>query len=643
VSVAKAVHSGVAYLRRAQRPDGGFIGQVSPDEHDFSHTRKRPTIFFTALILASLHESEDSATIRKRAAAFLLSHAGAAWSWNYWMRTGEGLRMPAYPDDLDDTACALIAVGRYAPDVMDGEVLGHLANQLISAEVEPGGPYRTWLVDTPASAALRTPDIAVNANIGRLLALQNVTLPGLESFLTAAIKEQRLTSPYYVGPIPILYFLSAWYGGSGVEQLREMVNQQLRAASTVPALTQALLVTAGVHLGCDAVLLRSAIRYLQAAQRVDGSWPAAAMYYEMTIDGAMHCAGSAALTTAFCIEALTTQRQLSRLPTAGQRAAALPVTPAGVVRQLVRYSNSVPHSGLRRRFRALVRTVASRDRDHQITGMADRMAQACAQTLPPTTLLQLNAGSLAGWVAYTIYDDFLDGEGKVELLGVANLALRATLASFRAALPESTAFQQLVDDAFSCMDGANTWEVVSARATVRDERLRLSRLPQYGDYAQLAERSWGHTLASCGVLMAAGFAVDSAELVQLQRFFRHFLIARQLNDDAHDWEDDIRCGQISAVVAMLLRKEGTKSININLTGEFGALRERFWEETIVQTSILIQGHIDLAREALAACQAIRHPELLSPWIDKLEHSAQAALAGRAEAKRFIATMAPPQL
>jgi geranylgeranyl pyrophosphate synthase len=163
-------------------------------------------------------------------------------------------------------------------------------------------------------------------------------------------------------------------------------------------------------------------------------------------------------------------------------------------------------------------------------------------------------------------------------------------------------------------------------------------LPQYGDYTQLAERSWGHTLTASGVLMAAGSAPASQELVQLQRFFRHFLIARQLNDDAHDWEDDLRCGHITAVVALLLGSESHKGIRLKLANHIGSLRERFWEETIVQVTQLIQEHIGTAREALAACPAIQHPEQLLSWIDKLERSAQAVIDGRTEAKRFIATM-----
>ncbi len=59
------------------------------------------------------------------------------------------------------------------------------------------------------------------------------------------------------------------------------------------------------------------------------------------------------------------------------------------------------------------------------------------------------------------------------------------------------------------VDAANTWEYLHARATVNNNVITYISLPDYGDYRQLAERSWGHMLAASGVLCLAGYDLTS--------------------------------------------------------------------------------------------------------------------------------------
>ncbi len=62
-------------------------------------------------------------------------------------------------------------------------------------------------------------------------------------------------------------------------------------------------------------------------------------------------------------------------------------------------------------------------------------------------------------MAYTTYDDFLDGNGQPILLPSANMALRNLTNLQKQTLPENQAFQQEVRQIMDRMDAANTWEI----------------------------------------------------------------------------------------------------------------------------------------------------------------------------------------
>ncbi len=636
--MVKAIERAVAYLHKTQSSDGGFLGLASAHPDDFAAAHHHPTVFFSALILECLADVPQGQSVRDNLARFLLRHKSETWSWNYWVRGEVAAKLRAYPDDLDDTACALAALYHHDPRLVDGAVQAHLASQLIAAEVKPGGPYRTWLVGSTASEVWRDVDVAVNANIGYLLSLLGVELPGLEGYITGRLEGEGLASTYYVGTAPTLYFVARWYRGVARKELSRLITTQLAAKEHYTnSLMQAMLITAALRVGIEPGRLRTAVERLISCQGDEGGWPATALYYEPPVDGALYYAGSSALTTAFCLEALGSyKRSLVVVRQPGQ------TDQMKVMAGALERSNLISHYELRRRFRTQIRQLAAHDHDRQITAIATTTALALGVQLPASTLLKLNVASLSGWVAYTIYDDFLDGEGRPSLLGAANVALRQTLQSFLSALPKDALFQQAVSTALDRVDGANTWEVVRARASVQRGVVRIKRLPDYGDYAQLAERSWGHTLAATGVMRAAGYLPEGPEIMHLEEFFRHFLIARQLNDDAHDWEEDLSRGHLTAAVTLLLRVEGMPCI-IDLASQREGLRLRFWEETITLITSLIKHHAMLARRALVKCVPLRHTEEFERLIAALERSAQRALVGRDEAQKFIATYRRPVL
>jgi hypothetical protein len=480
--------------------------------------------------------------------------------------------------------------------------MAHLAQNLIGAESSHGGPYRTWL--TTNLSPWNDIDITVNTNIGYLLSLHGIALPKLEAYIADVIRHDRLTSPYYITALPTIYSLARWYHGPGHERLQELTTAQLHRATD--PLSLSLAIASAVRLNLPNRLIQPSMDRLEQQQDNDGHWPTHPLFVGAPINGRRQLVGTKALTTTLALEAMTLFSQSQ-------------VRPKAIVTKNPDLKRArVQTKDLDRRYQSQLDHLIRHDRDRQITSIATLTAQAFDLTVDAETLAHLNSASLHGWIAYTIYDDFLDGEGRPELLGVANLALRQTVANFDLALPQNTAFGHLVHTTLDIVDGANTWEMVHAR--------NLGQPPDYADLAQLAERSWGHMLAACGVLTAAGYDLDGPEIQSLQTFFRHFLIARQLNDDAHDWEDDLHAGHVSAVVAILPLQLAP-----------GALRLHFWNETIVEVSNLIFDHIGKARQALADCPGLKDPTTFELWLTRLEVAAQQALDGREQSRRFIET------
>lgn len=572
----------------------------------------------------------EAGHLNHKAADFLLSQRSSEWSWNYWRRGVPKEQAPHYPDDLDDTTNALAALQLITPAVIDGTVLGQVARLLISAEAQNGGPYCTWL-NAPPGKDWQDVDPVVNANIGYFLSLQGVSVPSLNNFLDHCLQKRSLTSPYYVGTIPCLYFLSSWFTDKTGRIDQELIKL-LGEPGELNAVMLSLVITASCNRCLSRKSITQAIEHLLSLRTGD-HWPAEALYLDPARKGIQHFAGSAVLTTAFATEALhaydiyMTSIAIKRTNTPLKKQ--IPSNPTLLAART--YARSLPTT-TRRTYLTGIRLIERADSAAQVTLIATIAAKAYAKPIPESVCLHLNLASLNGWLAYTIYDDFLDDEGKPLLLGTANIAQRQMLQHFTKALPIDSGFHALVEQALDTVDTANTWEVTHARVNRENNILRYT-LPKYGNHKQLAERSQGHMLAMCGVAIASGFSINSTEVYNLRRFFHHFLIAKQLNDDAHDWQEDLHAGHISSVVSLLLKQKAPSKCDLDT--DIPMLRIHFWESTVHEVSELILAHLKYARHHLSK-SGMKNPQLLETLLMPLEKAARAAASQQTQAKKFIA-------
>lgn len=116
----------------------------------------------------------------------------------------------------------------------------------------------------------------------------------------------------------------------------------------------------------------------------------------------------------------------------------------------------------------------------------------------------------------------------------------------------------------------------------------------------LAWRSCIHIL---GPLIVASFtpSLSGKDLDTLTSGLHHYLIARQLGDDIHDWREDLTAGRISAVVALLLARQNLPEHSVlRLEALTRAIQKDFLNIGVVQISELILEH---ARQAFAELTA----------------------------------------
>jgi hypothetical protein len=635
----KAMHGGITkglrYLQALQQPDGGFSSFSSPSR-TFKQRYEYHTTFVPALMLNALSGVSEAAAIRSGLSAFLLKQRTPHWSFNYWARGAKERQTLPYPDDLDDTFCALIGLYRHDSSLVDADALAKIIKLLLATEATIGGPYRTWLVPKTGPKIWLDVDLAVNANIAYFLTLIGSPLPNLNAFIEQAVEADQYESSYYPSAYPVLYYLARTYDGAQKTQLvRAFLERRLAAGHWQTPLQTSLALSGLAHLASD-TSPAAAVDFLLASQKPDGSWPAEAFCTDPGRDGKIHYHGAAALTTALAIEALH-----SLSPKAPANPPGQPPTDRradNLYNQVVNQARA--HFGaldidLRTLSLDFLERLLGGDKQREIVMLPYFFLQSLRQppALPDETLVHLCAANLYGWIAYTIYDDFLDDEGDPKLLSIANVSLRASLLGFQRAVPEHEDFQDLVLQTFDTIDAANTWEVTHCRFARSDASITIGRLPRYGRRARLADRSLGHTLTPLAVLVAAGQSPGSLAVRSVQASLRHYLIARQLSDDMHDWERDLRAGHITFVVKSILEDLSVPPRAQALEPLVTRMQQRFWNHTITDLCDTTMSHIRAARRSPSTL--LQSPSVIDKLLGRIEASIEHTRAAQTEAKQFL--------
>lgn len=639
------ITAGLAWMAKQQQSNGLFfsqsvqVGGAEPGSH------RTQTTFFTAQILHNLNQisasgvtSPDLDSLRQKAAHFLLAEKSPNWTWNYWSQAEPQKITHPYPDDLDDTFAALIALHGYDPSLIDGTVLAAVVQVLIATEVKPGGPYRTWLVPREAAPVWQDTDPVVNSVAGYFLAQQNIHLKPLERYGKTILQKGAYQSAYYASVYVVLYFFSRFMPHP---QIKLQLERQL--AADTPTIMESAL-AAHILLNCDASAgaVYPHIKRLQKVSEADLA-SFAPFCRDPTQAGQAYQAGASALTEALRLAALARYTALGTGKQPSAKASALKEeermyrlvkqeVEAYLVRSQLSAKQMLSESYLTRANQPAIATLPC-----LFYHCLDQTQ--CGKPISEPLLVQLGLVSVYGWMAYTILDDVLDEEGETELLLAGVAIMREMVHILSGLFGQDEQFWHLVDELCARMERANHWEMTNydlprQKNLVQWEGVSLSE-PEVSTW--LADRSIGHCIGCCAVLYAGGWEVSSPEVQTVVQFFEHYLTARQLNDDAHDWPEDLQRGRLNSVSVRLLKRWRSQHVSspLSLAQLEKALQPLFWQVTVQEIAEVILQEVEKARSLLRAASFLNSTQALEDLLAPLEQAAEQVRSEHAKATAFF--------
>lgn len=652
--IGRALRDGAAYLARRQARDGSFAGRIISG--DGTRRRASPAIFPTTLVLtalAPLRSSPDPALqhLFRRGAAFLKSIQKPAGSFNYWDAKRKRGSAYACPDDLDDTALALAALYIYHNRPAAGEAAGKLARMLTAVERAEGGPYNTWLIDWRAHVAWDDCDLGVNANIAYLLSLFEVRLPKLERWFERALRTNDLSSVYYPEPLAVLYLLSRAYRGRLSAAARKRVLAlRNKAGHWGSPLRTALALSALARWGGLAAAGGQASAYLLAAQKRD-AWPEEPFYFERSRKDEAWYGGSAEMTTAFCMEALTLAIAAMPPPAddknGGGRdsgAKKMERLRAETVREFLR--RCARTSPAFKKIAAGFSSAFLADpfwKENILLPLRwqDAMGKRNSST-PETAAFELGVAHCFGLAAYHMADDLVDGEGEPAHLPFALFALREFLSIYLRLLGDARypAIAVLLDGVETAMhrEAAARLRPAAASESGNGMAWKMGAMPKLADLV-CSEKSLGQAAPCVALLLLAGEGPGSKAVRGAVGFFDHFLAARQWNDDAHDLVEDLARGRVTPAGWHALRafkKKHPRGRTLDVRARGPELLQAFWREVFPKMRQEVERRLGAAQRALTQA-GLADPSYFESLLSGQRELLERAAAERGRALAFMRT------
>jgi hypothetical protein len=577
-------------IKNLQQADGGFLGYVSESGNDFQPEKADSSVAVTAQILDILNSIEDGGDLKKikqKAAEYILLNKSGDYSFSVLDSMYNNRRI--FSSDLNTTFLALYSLSEFNAELIDGKVIAKLLMILTSSEVVEGGPYYSF-VDKSYNNSV---DIGVNIQIFRFLQRQGVDLPELNNFIERKIEDDEMGSSFYVEDIKNIYDLSKFpVKIKNVKTTIDDIDLNKIKAFFKYVHPESKKVT---YIGSDAIGLALSLNEKGNASKTSRKYVVSSSDEEN-----------------FYLN--ITKKAEERFDGLGQ--------------ELKKYANST------------LRKIISFDRDRQIAMLSYYFRESVEcdrECISDKIIIDLGAANIYIWMAYTIYDDFLDNEGDPKMLSVANVCLREFTAIYKNIIKDNADFALVFDRVMDTLDSANAWEVANCRALVVDSIFYIPEvMPDYGDFSKLAERSLAHALGPIAILHIIGYKGVQADVNNLLDFFKHYLVARQLNDDAHDWEEDLRNGHIDSVVSEILKKvKNLKTLNIE--NDIKKLQKDFWFEIISEISEKVIENIEISKKYLKKVQIVKNKGLLEQFLNTTENSAKTAIKEQKQAMDFLKT------
>lgn len=175
---------------------------------------------------------------------------------------------------------------------------------------------------------------------------------------------------------------------------------------------------------------------------------------------------------------------------------------------------------------------------------------------------------------------------------------------------------------------------------MKNGKVAIAELPRYGNGIVLAERAFAHALTPMAILASYPDSHDK-DSRHIEIAMQHYLIARQLNDDMHDWVKDMQAGQASYVVTAILRDINVKQGTHDLDSLVREMQKCFRRKTMPNVCQCMLRNISLSRRHFAVSGLLQATNDIYALLDSLELSARHSLDIRAKGQA-LASISPSQ-
>jgi hypothetical protein len=562
----------------------------------------------------------------------LVNEKSELGTFNYWPKSSEKFTTEPYPDDLDDTACALSSLLQADKNSVTESDLAKITKILIKLESKEGGPYFTWVVPDIKKTKWADIDLAVNSNIGFFLSLIGIKLPNLELLAEKSIEQKNFSSPYYHSENALYFFISRFYKGQRLPELLKIIRENNLKAFKNP-LECALLGISLLNLGENPRSIERNISYLCENQKKDGSFGCFSFVVEKIQGKKKLTSGSDAFTTSLAIELIS--RYLDKIQMKKKADDSdFKILQKKVLLNCQKIIKGKFCKDLSDQFDSLLEKIVAYDKNFEITlhpYLFKNSLRKIYPALEDTFLIDLACGSIFGWIAYTIYDNIIDEKKDLDKLPLANICNRELE---RLYCQDDFSFQKVFHSFMSEVDYANFYEIRYARMNTWKESLTIYKEPDL-----VAGKSIAHCLGPLAILYKLGCNDTDPTFTKIVNFYRSYLTARQIHDDAHDWEEDLLRGQINYAGELLLREFQKKyRRQAILPDDQSVLRRIFWGETILIICKTINDKISEARKNLGALNNFISDNYLSFKLSELEGAASKSLSEREKTINYLVNL-----
>lgn len=248
----------------------------------------------------------------------------------------------------------------------------------------------------------------------------------------------------------------------------------------------------------------------------------------------------------------------------------------------------------------LVEKLINMDTNKELTGISSvfHSSLTTKPTAIPFDLRLLGIANFYTWVAYSLYDNAIDQANNALDIPSANLLQRLAMHTYTKAGIHNTKLM----NAFNTVDKANAVEITRCRAKVTSKTITLAQVPAKNILkALLFERSIVHTIGPAQI--AQHIAQQNKTTTPSVKAFELYCAARQLNDDIHDWQEDLLQGTLTYVVVHLLQKANIAAGTYELPALLPVLQKVYWQSEL---GALLNECITMAQKAQACYQSDLH-------------------------------------